>query len=982
MKKFNVKPLGAIISSLVMAAATQSVYAQEADAGAKDEPVVEEITVTGFAKSIQTAIEVKRKADTVVQAISAEDIGGLPDKSIADSLSRLPGVSVTRSSGQAGTIQVRGMGEGFVFSTINGREQVSPNGTRAMEFSQFPSELISSVEVYMSPKASLIEGGVAGTVELKTANALKMKEEQKFQVGVRGNFNDKAEELYGVDPNGKRYSFSFQKKLLDDTLGVSLGYAKLLQPNAATRIENDNYKTTQGNIDGKPVWVPESFFLNQKGGLDDRDGYMAAINFEPNEHLALEADLFNSKFNSQSETRGIRVQGFENLNGYNGTLFQNHYATGATFVGKPGSESIDFKVENNNESTDNNLSSYGFNAKWTQDSWSVAGDLSHSDADGRFENNLTRAYLYTKGVVDQAHPDGWHRSDDQQVTIGLNGISLPNFELSRNYTDLTSLRLGLYEEYPYINKDKIDAARVDGKYEFDDVPYIQSVEVGIRHAERNHKQSRQVFVYGDGSGNSIKTDLSLAITPDNSDVVNWKGDFAGYPSFLAVDGKTIIEQAEAAGLVQMSPYKFISSGDYSTTPNPDAYYANGTLRPRAIEAAARWGEGRSWSMEQQSDIQENVTTAYIMANLSTEVFDRELTGNIGLRQVETDQSTRQFVNVGGDVSKGAVTICDGVGDCRSDLAIKHIGKKYGNTLPSLNLNYHVTDTDQVRFALARVLSRAPLDKLSNSNQGSINISDPEHPKFDYGSSSSPLLTPFIADQVDVSFEHYMEETNGSFSIAAYNRNIKSFIQDSSADNFDFTKIGIQLPETVQVTVNNQVVTRALENGKYTFAVNNGSGGYIRGLELSYTQTFNFLPTYWQGLGFSGSLSKVQSAISVSNPFNPEDKNARLPFPGLVEESGNLTVFYSYEGFETRLSTTYQGSFVGEALNIDRKPVIYAAETVLDYQAKYKFENGVDVLFSIGNLTNEPNRSYMLAEDLPRRLNWFGRTYTLGANYTF
>lgn len=977
MKKFNLKPLGAIISSMVMAAVAQSVLAQEADT--QDEPAVEEITVTGFAKSIQSAIEVKRNADTVVQAISAEDIGGLPDKSIADSLSRLPGVTVTRSSGQAGTIQVRGMGEGFVFSTINGREQVSPNGTRAMEFSQFPSELINSVEVYMSPKASLIEGGVAGTVELKTANALKMTDEQKVSIGVRANFNDKAEELYDVDPNGKRYSISYQRKLLEDTLGVSLGYAKLLQPNAATRIENDNYSTVPMNIDGNQVYVPGSFFLTQKGGLDDRTGYMAAVNFEPNENLALEADVFNSTFKSQSQERGIRTQGFNNMSGYDATLFRDIYVTSATFVGKENTL-VDFKVENNDQSTNNDLKSYGFNAKWTQDAWSISGDVSHSKATGFYENNLTRAFLYTKGTATADHPDEWYRDSDQQLYLGLNGISLPNFNLSRNYTDATSLRLGLYEEYPYINKDVIDAVRIDGKYEFDDLPVISSVEVGVRQAERNHKQSRQVFVYGDGSGGTISTDLSLPIGTDTSDIVNWKGDFAGYPSFLAIDGKSIIEQAAASGLIKMSPYLYLQNGDNTTTPNPDAYYANGTLRPRAIGAAARWNEGRAWSMLERADIQEDVTTFYVMFNLNTTVADRDLTGNIGLRYVKTDQGNVQLVDVDGDVTKGAQVICDDVGNCRDDLAVQHVGIKYSNTLPSLNLNYHLTDEDQLRFALARVLSRAPLAKLANFNQGSVNTSNPLRPQFDYGSNSSPTLKPFIADQVDVSYEHYMEETNGSVSVAFYNRNIKSFIQDSSIENFDFSSIGIDIPDAYPVGPDN-VITPVV-NGTYTFSENNASGGYIRGLELAYTQTFNFLPSYLQGLGVSGSISRVQSEITTKSTLDPTNPGATLPFAGLVERSANLTVFYSYEGFETRLSTTYQGSFVGEALNINRAPVIYAAETVMDYQASYKFENGVDVLFSIANLTDEPNRSYMISEDLPRRLNWFGRTYSLGLNYTF
>ncbi len=111
---------------------------------------------------------------------------------------------------------------------MNGREQVSPNGSRAMEYSQFPSELISSVEVYKSPKASLIEGGVAGTVELKTVNPLDLTEERQVTVGLRGTYNDQASDLYDADAKGHRISLSYQQKLLDDTLGFSLGYAQCI----------------------------------------------------------------------------------------------------------------------------------------------------------------------------------------------------------------------------------------------------------------------------------------------------------------------------------------------------------------------------------------------------------------------------------------------------------------------------------------------------------------------------------------------------------------------------------------------------------------------------------------------------------------------------------------------------------------------------------------------------------------------------------
>jgi iron complex outermembrane receptor protein len=980
MKNFNMKPLGLIISSLVLAAATQSVLAQDAEKKVTEVDEPTEVTVTGFRAAIANAIDMKRNADTIIQAISAEDIGGLPDKSIADSLSRLPGITVTRSSGQAGTIQVRGMGEGFVFSTLNGREQVSPNGTRAMEFSQFPSELINSVEVYMSPKASLIEGGVAGTVELKTANPLKMKGDQSIQVGLRGTYNDKANELYDVEPFGQRFSFSFAKKLLDDTLGISFGYAKLHQPNAASQVENDNYTKPAISVAGKDVYAPESFFVKQKGGTDDRDGYMATVDFEPNEHFAIEGDVFYSKFKSQSEERGIRVQGFRNMNVYNTEYFRDVYITSATFVGKKNAENIDFKVENNDQSTDYDLLSGGLNAKWTEDKWSLSGDLSHSEASGFYGNHLTRSFLYKKGPVNSAHPDGWYRDDNQQAAISLNGISVPKFSLNRDYSDTATLRMGQYEEYPYINDDKLDAVRFDGKYELD-MPVIVSVEGGARFSKRNHKQSRQVFVYGDGAGGRITTDRSLAITDATSDVVNWKGDFSNMPSFLAVDGKSIIEAAYKNNLVLMSRTSYTGP----TTPevaNPSAFDTSGNPLPRSIKAASRWGEGRSWSMDQQADIQEDVNSFYLQANINTSVFDRDLTGNIGIRRIQSDQSNMAFVNVNGDATKGAVEICDQVGDCRSDLALTRVGVKYSNTLPSLNLNYHLTEVDQVRLAVARVLSRAPLDKLANFNQGSVDANNSNGPTYNYGSNSSPTLTPFIADQIDISYEHYMPETNGSFAIAAYHRNIKSFIQDASINNFDFAGNGFIIPETFPVVEGGLVVDKPVVNGTYTFSTNNAEGGYIRGLELSYTQTFSFLPSYLQGLGVSGSISAVDSKITVKNTFDPASTGGTLPFPGLVERSGNITIFYSYGAFETRLSTTHQGSFVGEALNISKAPVIYAAETVMDYQASYKFDSGLNVILSISNLTDEPNRSYMLSEELPRRLNWFGRTVSLGANYSF
>jgi iron complex outermembrane recepter protein len=996
MKTFNVKPLALVISSLAVAGISPALLAQEQT---KPEIEVEEVMVTGYARSIQNSLDTKRNADTVVQAISAADLGGLPDVSIADALGRVPGITVTRSGGQAGTIQVRGMGEGFVFSTLNGREQVSPNGTRAMEFSQFPSELIQSVEVYMSPKASLIEGGVAGTVELKTANPLEMTEDQKFVVGVRGSFNDQASDIYGAEPYGRRLSLSFQKKLLDDTLGIALGYANLVQPRAAARFEHYNYETAPFDLmseDGlntqvvdenftpqpvaerpSSVQISNGFELLQTGGEETRDGYVAAVQFEPNENLTIKSDLFYSEFTSDSYSRGFRIQPLRSADVSSVVLWNNQAVVGGEFkMADDNADAFDFHVVSNDVTQTNELLSGGLNVQWKQDAWTIAGDLSRSDASGVQADGVVRAHLYRAKEDPVPGRDPYERDPDQSMAYLLDGINLPTVSLSRDYAaydanGVSNLRLSRYERYPRINDDLIDAARLDLKYEFDDL-FISSVEAGVRASERNHTDRRQVFVYGDGANNTIRSDWSLPITVDTSDVVNWKGDFSRFPSFLAIDGDEIIRSAHNVGLV-------LGPVPAATIENPDPQAV-----PRPIEPAARWGEGRDWSMKQSSNIDENITSYYLQANLSTSLLGRDLTGNIGVRHVETDQSSIALVNVNGDVERGATEICDELGDCRSNFAYQKLGAKYSDTLPSLNLNFSLTDEDQLRLALARVLSRPPINRLAApDSEGTITTGSDNVPRFNYGSNTSPYLTPFIADQIDLSYEHYMEETNGAFVIAGYHRDIKSFIQDVTFEQFDFRAAGFDIPDSAEVLVGGVPTEVEVENGTYSTSINNQEGGFIRGIEVSYTQTFNFLPDVWSGLGVSTSYSWTDSEISVVNPVEAGiTADAALPFPGLVENSANFTVFYSYGGFETRLSTTFQDSFVGETRNINLQPIIYAPETLLDYQAAYKFDNGLDLVFSISNLTNEPNRSYMFDEELTRTLQWFGRTYYMGANYSF
>ncbi|PJF33276.1 MAG: TonB-dependent receptor, partial [Phototrophicales bacterium] len=124
---------------------------------------------------------IKRNAIAIVEAISAEDIGKLPDSSIADSIARLPGIAAQRLDGRASRVTVRGFGENESSTTFNGREQVSIGDNRGVEFDLYPSEIMAGVTVYKTPNATLDAEGIAGNIDLQTIRPLSTSSENKFQ---------------------------------------------------------------------------------------------------------------------------------------------------------------------------------------------------------------------------------------------------------------------------------------------------------------------------------------------------------------------------------------------------------------------------------------------------------------------------------------------------------------------------------------------------------------------------------------------------------------------------------------------------------------------------------------------------------------------------------------------------------------------------------------------------------------------------------
>lgn len=1001
MKKFRPSLITAAFMASGMALSGANAFAQEEAAEQPESAVndqIETIEVRGFSTSLIKSLNQKRFSDTVSEQLSADDLGGLPDVSMADALTRLPGISAVRTGGQAAEINIRGLSGDFVFSTLNGREQVSTSGSRSIEFDQYPSELISSAAVYKSPKASLIEGGVAGTVELQTASPLSISEDYKFNMNVRGMYNDRASEVSDAEEYGNRISFSYQAKFLDDTLGLALGYARLFQPSVSSQFIGLAYNTTK-NLDGQDVLISEGFEMQHKGGEETRNGYMAAIEWAPADNFTLKADAFISKFDSKEFARGFRVK----LGGASASLANanvvNGNVTGGTF-GRTGTSFTRVELVNDDNQDFDQVESYGINAEWqATDNLSMSFDVSLSKAESNFRNGLLWSLVGEDATVDNPEFD-----TNIQINYQLNGLDLPDlgFNQSDAFSDINRVMVTKYGIYPFENSDELNAYKFDVKYELEN-DFISSIEVGARFSDREYSNDRSVFEYGSDSSFSA-SQPPLRLTQDMVEVVNWEGDFGYFPSYLSID----LDKALNAWFPQGIPQPVQTWG----VGGPGVLNAPDDVFPRPNTA---------WSVQESGQVFEEVLSAYVMANIDTEIGGLPITGNIGVRRVETKQAstilqtaTKKIDVLADDgitiiqqeVSApelGAQNITDDAGLVSNFFRPAILSDKYTDYLPSLNLNFKITDNDQLRFAAAKVMGRAPINRLfANANvrvnqvtafrdadTGQVVLSEPTA-KISGTSTNSPYLRPFYANQYDLSYERYFEDTDGALVVALFYKDIKSFIDEFSTDPYDFAGNGFDVPTQQTVVVFDEdsgdpifeggellTVVVPTENGNYSTAENNSEGGYIRGIEIAYTQIYSFLPAPFDGLGVSASYSFTESEIqrtTSSSVFSSD-------LPGLSESVATATLFYEYKDFETRLSMRYRDAFVSQQVAVNEQVVNFDSEIVVDYQASYNVNDNLGLLFQINNLTDEPTKSYFGTEDLTGTIQYFGTQYFFGVTYS-
>lgn len=893
------------------------------------------VEITGIRRGIESAINTKKNADSIVEAISAEDIGKLPDATVAETISRMPGLTTQRSkaTGKAQSVSVRGLAPDFATGTLNGREQASTSDSRSVDFDQFPAELLGSIVVYKSPDAAQINQGLAGTIDLRTVRPLDFKSRQ---VAVNYRKQQTGKGLPTEAGTGDRASLSYIDQFADRKLGIALGFTRVTDDGAG-QLKFNSWGGWAADVDykGSTVKIPGGFTADTEQTTASRDGAMAVLQYKPNKDFESVLDIFYTKGDWKTSKHGLEGALLDNSN-YDpkGQLINATISNGIATAGTM----TDYKgvVRNHDEATNDKLTSIGWNNKLKLGQWTTAADLSQSKVSkhsSRYETtagqpgNANKApYAGTLGTISWTGFDG-------------NNFEAVKYNTSLDYSDPKVAKLtdvngwsggesspqAGYVALP-TTTDKINALRLSGKRDMAWGP-ITEVELGANFTERTKTHTAnegRLVILG-----SVNMTTGKTIDP--------------YASTQAPGASVAVAGTTGLKVVSWNPTGSLGT-IYDLPPKVDKDILN-----------------KSW------DVDEQVATAYVRGSIDTKLFGFDARGNVGVQLVNTDQSGAGYF-----VEQKTCT-----GNTPETCPSSRIsaGTKYTDIMPSLNLALDIGNDSVVRLGVGRTMSRPSMADMRGSVTFDLVRANQNVTRDHYeGNSGNPFLKPFRANVVDVSYEKYFG-TKGYVSVAGFYKDLATYVYKQTTVR-DFSQYGVTLPANVSPL------------GFFT-APANGSGGSVKGIEFALSIPFGMVFKPLDGFGVQFNHSYTDSSVAI--PFaglNIIDApgSINLPLPGLSRNSENIRVYYEKYGFQVSVAKRTRSDFLGEVSDFqdNRQLTFVKGESTVDLQLAYEFQSGpakgLSIIFQGNNLTKTAFQRFRpdtgaIVENVPT-----GKTYQFGLNY--
>ena len=897
------------------------------------------IVVTGeIAQTIENSLETKRELDVIGDAIVGEDIGDLPDLSVAETLERIVGVTSDRFKGGASELSVRGLGAFLGSSVLNGREISSGSDGRDVNYGQFPSELINGAIVYKTQQASFIEGGVSGIIELQTLRPVDYGK-QRFQVQGLVGYSPYQDRVIGSGGLSSRLTASYidQFQLGDGEFGIAIG-GQIRRDNAPEDIYTTSStfrpcNTIEGlgqsnNCDfefdadgnatgaaGDRFYLVSNQYIYRAQATDaDRDAVMGAIQWQPTPSLDINIDAQYSYRDDVEERANLVI-----ADGRRDIVPLEVSDTGALLYW-----SGETRLENQTvwrQRTEDYLG-LGANVAWTNGRFVLTADAGYSETKRRQDEKDMRIRT------------------NQRVLYELDqrGYNIPNLiltDVSRVESD-TGLPFDLddhdiYDEGARARRrlenvdDSILAFRLDALYEMDG--FFSSFQAGARYGERKR-------FHDDG----IDEDVDLVAGYDSPEAV------------AARQGFFIVKDLYAGSDSPMRGLTFATWDAQrlfaALTGSDDAGLPTGsTLSP------------------QDTDVTEETWAGYVQANFDTMFGGMPARGNIGVRAVRTE-ITSIGISSALETSPGSepgTVVVTPVGDP----IVNTETNKFWNILPSANLILELNPDVLLRLAAYRAIARPDQEAMSAAL--SFSDDDVDNVGRAVSASGNPFLEPLESWNADVSFEWYASPTS-SLAVAAYYKSLQTGFR-TDVTGINLIVDGEPTPLTIARTVNSDD-----KSDLYGFEV---TAQHKFDFGLGFLASYNFADSNFEfpdpttvPIRIGGTVSEVPLADYVQ-PAN---------IPGYSKHSLNGTIFFETGPFSARLAYKWRSDYFKPFRSDANR---YTEDQgFLDFSASMDLMEGIQVRVQALNILDEPNVFYRPTPDSLAEADYSGARYFIGLRGRF
>jgi len=786
---------------------------QAAEVAAEDENV---IVVSGLRQTIRDSIETKRAATAIVDALSADDIGDIPAISVGQAIQTITGATTHREKGDASEIALRGLGPFLSNATFNGREASNGSGDRSVNFNQFPSELINQITIYKSQQASLVEGGVAGTIELGTLRPLDFGR-TRLQGEIKVNYNPYQDRIVGDGGMGWRGTLSYVDQFelggLGD-FGVSIGYQRQRTSNPEeTMAGSSTWRACDDSVDvagvcrqvsnaeanaGTPFYiVPNALVFRQISEEDERDAVFGAVQWQPSPTVEVNLDVqYSDRYINEDRSDfnfselPLALQNREvDPSGY------LRYVEGASSL-----ESTSTLQERTEEYLGGGLEI----AVDVSDRLRLVGDVSYSDTRRFDQVRSTRLRTDALDIYGNPTPVGNQRVS---YTYDARDSFAPVFTIDPRF-DVNDW--SLFSDDARLRRDErernntIWAGRLDASYELEG--FLSALHAGVRYSQQTYADhtDRVQFTQGD---RAVDREVNLACRtqfPQRDFLSDAPGD--QFSSWATFDPVCLFR--EYLGTEDPGP-----SDDLRSIGN--------------------------------TDITEDVWAGYIMAEYDHELGSMPVRGNFGVRVVNTAVTSR-------GLRSGLDVIDNGDGSIRleetgdfEDVVIEHDTTRI---LPSVNAIFEVSPEVQVRAAVYRAMSRPAPSALTAGRsiqlEDGTSFTDVADAIRGIQASGSPRLEPLMSWNGDLAVEWYPNADTILAGTVYYKKFSGGF--QPVIFNEDFTIDG----QTVNVPV--------------TQTRNSDDKSRIYGLEVTAATRFSFLPAPLDGLGTKISYNYADSNFETQD----------------------------------------------------------------------------------------------------------------------